>query len=93
MKIVRAEKLEDCFDGSMVFGYAFDSAWTRNSIHALKPLGTLEYFADFPKPFFRLRGPGGLEIKGVEGEDTCRVIFPRSNTQEAKKSFEAHFGR
>lgn len=37
----------------------------------LSALGELDYFADFPRPFFRIRAAGGLQLKGVEG--WCRL--------------------
>ncbi|MGB9030569.1 MAG: hypothetical protein WCC27_10660 [Acidobacteriaceae bacterium] len=80
MKVIAVEKLEDCFDGSIVCCYRFDEAWSRSSIEQLAGLGTLEYFADFPRPFFRVRGAGSLEIKGVEGARHCRVLL-RSDEQ------------
>lgn len=82
MKVVEVEKLEDCFDGSRVCCYHFDEPWSRSSIQQLASLGTLEYFGDFPRPFFRLRGAGGMQIKGVEGTCHCRVLL-RSDDDES----------
>ncbi|MFZ3210332.1 MAG: hypothetical protein WA188_02355 [Terriglobales bacterium] len=76
MRITSIERLEDCFDGSSVYSYQFDQPWTRESIRQLSPLGELDYFADFPRPFFRIRGAGGLQVKGVEGLAHCRVVLP-----------------
>ena len=91
MKIVHAKKLEDCFDGSGVYGYAFDAPWTREFIARLEELGKLEYFAGFPKPLFRLIGSEGFQIKGVEGETTCRAIFPRRDRDAIRERFERLF--
>jgi hypothetical protein len=74
MRIVAIEKLADCFDGSSVYLYHFDQPWTQPAIMRLAALGTLDYFADFPRPFYRLRGAGGLQAKGVKGERHCRVV-------------------
>lgn len=84
MKVIEVEKLDDCFDGSRVSCYHFDEPWSRSSVQQLAALGTLEYFADFPRPFFRLRGPGGLQVKGVEGARHCRVLL-HSDRQESFK--------
>ncbi|MBN1346123.1 MAG: hypothetical protein JXQ73_25775 [Phycisphaerae bacterium] len=91
MRILEIKKVEDCFDGSSVYSYRFDVAWTRESIRRLDSLGELEYFPDFPRPFFRLLGSGGLQVKGVEGETSCRVIFPRKDMTEIKQAFEESF--
>lgn len=76
MRMTGSEKLEDCFDGSMVFRWRFDKPWDRESIAALARLGSLDYFPDFPRPYFRLRTREGLQISGVEGDSACRVVFP-----------------
>jgi len=91
MKIVSIKKVEDCFDGSTIFGYEFDQAWSHEAIMQLETLGTVEYFAQFPKPFFRAIGREGLIVKGVEGEPTCRAIYPRRNKEATKAEFERIF--
>ncbi len=91
MKIKEINKIEDCFDGSSVFGYIFDEEWTKAQIHRLHSLGILEYFSDFPRPFFRVRSEGGAQIKGVEGEKNCRAIFPKRRKEDIKSAFEKMF--
>jgi hypothetical protein len=83
--------IEDCFDGSSVYGYHFDKAWDRDSIMELRELGELEYFSTFPKPFFRLIGQNGLQVKGVQGFENCRVIYPKKEKEVVKQHFEIHF--
>ena len=78
MRIVEEQKIQDCFDGSLEFLFVFDSAIDENFIKNFSNLGLLEYFSDFPKPFFRVRTDAGMQIKGVLGETTFRVIFPRA---------------
>ncbi len=87
MRIVQVKKVEDCFDGSSVYRYWFDTPWTRDAIMGLKALGDLEYFADFPRPFFRVCGHRGLHVKGVEGEDNCQAIFPKQGKEEIQNEF------
>lgn len=72
---MRLSKLEDCFDGNSVYCYHFDQPWTRPAILQLATLGSLDYFPDFPRPFYRLSGSGGLQLKGVEGMQHCRVVI------------------
>jgi hypothetical protein len=91
VKITTAQKVEDCFDGSAVFVYRFDLPWTSGRVQALRALGELEYFPDFPRPFFRVRTPTGLQVKGVCGESSCRVIFPREGREAVRSAFERHF--
>jgi hypothetical protein len=88
MKIVEQHKIEDCIDGSQIFQYHFDKSWTRTSIHALHALGKLDYFPNFPRPFFRLCGERGLQVKGVEGENNCQIFFPRAGKEILQKEIE-----
>lgn len=91
MRIKEIKKIEDCFDGSTVYGYTFDEQWTRESIFRLECIGKVEYFSEFPRPFFRVRGENGLQIKGVEGETNCRAIFPKTRKEVLMKAFEENF--
>ncbi|HGE70810.1 TPA: hypothetical protein ENX78_08255 [Candidatus Poribacteria bacterium] len=91
MKIIQVKKLEDCFDGSTIYEYEFDGFWTYEEIRRLTTLGDLNYYKDFPRPFFRLNGQGGMQIKGVEGENSCTVFFPKNRKEEMERILERHF--
>ena len=88
MRVVSVRKVEDCFDGSSVFTYHFAGALTVEEIRGLETVGRLELFEDFPRPFFRLLTPEGLQVKGVAGETSCRVIFPRQDMERLRRRFE-----
>jgi len=88
MRLRARERLEDCFDGSRTYRYRFDRPWDRAAIEALRPLGRLDYFPDFPRPFFRLF-TRGLVVKGVEGQRSCRVIL----TGERQEIVERELGQ
>lgn len=91
VRIVNVKKLEDCFDGSTIYSYEFDDVWTYKQIQSLEILGELSYYKDFPKPFFRVNVSGGMQIKGVEGENSCTVFFPKKGKEEMKEKLEMHF--
>ena len=91
MRIIKAEKIEDCFDGSRIFLYSFEDCWNEVEINKLQKLGKLEYFRDFPRPFFRLITKDGMQVKGVEGDVSCRVIFPSDEQNVIKQAFEEFF--
>ncbi len=91
MKIVSRRKIEDCFDGSAVFSYEMSEPWSAENARLLASLGGFEYFADFPRPLFRLRTCDGLFVSGVDGSLTCRVILPRTNRNEVQKKLEEVF--
>ncbi len=92
MRIVAIKKVEDCFDGSTIYAYTFSHAWSRESILALDQLGQLDFYPDFPRPFFRVHLKGGCQAKGVEAEQTCVAIYPETDKETIKRTFEAHFG-
>lgn len=91
MRIVEVTKVEDCFDGSAVFRYCFDQPWSYQTIQALRVLGAVDYFPNFPRPFFRLRTGDGLQARGVEGERCCQVILPGKGRERAQAAFEENF--
>jgi len=90
MKIIDSKRIEDCFDGSRVMRYFFDAPWTHEAILRLASLGKLDYFDDFPRPLFRVTTPDGGEIKGVEGESDCQVVYPVANREGIQARIEAH---
>jgi hypothetical protein len=89
MRITSVEKLEDCFDGSSVYCYHFDQPSTRAEILQLASLGRLEYFVDFPRPFYRLIAAGGPQLKGVEGTAHCRVVVSREAEELFRQGLQA----
>lgn len=93
MNILTVSKLEDCIDGSTTYGYHFDGAWTREDVQHLRVMGTVEYYPEFPRPFFRVNGSGGLRIAGVMGDTFCEVTFPRFRKEAKQQEFERLFVR
>jgi hypothetical protein len=64
--------------------YTFEDIITEQFINKLGKLGTLEYFKDFPRPFYRIVCRSGIQIKGVEGEAYFKAIFP-ANSEKGKE--------
>ncbi len=83
-----SKKIEDCFDGSRIFEYQFESEIDSVFITKLGRLGKLEYFKDFPRPFFRIITAKGNQFKGVEGEKSFKAIFTRSDLESGKEDLE-----
>ncbi len=88
MQIVKRIKVEDCFDGSTVYVYHLSEPWTEQSAQRLATLGHFQYFADFPRPLFRLRTDTGLFVNGVAGACDCRVVLPRTNQIKVQRDLE-----
>jgi hypothetical protein len=51
--------------------------------------GNLQYYPDFPRPFFKIITADGVQVKGIIGDDNFEVVFPKTNKQEKKKNFES----
>jgi hypothetical protein len=84
-----SKKVEDCLDGSRVYEYRLvQGTIDRAFIESLAAMGSLEYFTHFPRPFFRVRSSDGLQLKGVQDEQTFQVILPGKQLQKRKKEFE-----
>ncbi len=75
MRVVEAKKIEDCLDGSMIKDFSMDEPVDRSFIRHLGVDGTLEYFPDFARPFYRVTKDGMYVLKGVEGNTTFQVVF------------------
>jgi len=88
MNIVNRVKVEDCFDGSAVYVYELSDPWTEQRARRLASLGHFQYFADFPRPLFRLRTHAGLFVNGVLGACDCRVVLPRTSREQAEYELE-----
>jgi hypothetical protein len=73
MKVLTMRPIEDCFDGSSIRELTLDVPVTRELVTVLGAGGTIQYFADFPRPLFRVRVEGRYDIKGIAGESTIRV--------------------
>ena len=77
MKVLGYRKLEDCLDGSMIFELSFSRPISGNCITELGGIGELDYFKNFPRPFYRLIIGDDLQLKGVEENITARLILFR----------------
>ena len=89
MKLIKIEKVEDCLDGSMVFKYSVNEKINETVMRQLAEGGKLQYYPDFPKPFFKIITADGMQVKGIIGDDNFEVLFPRRNKEERKKAFDA----
>lgn len=89
MQIIETTVMEDCLKGTLTLLYQFDVAWTKDDIIKLCSLGQLDYFDDFPRPFFRFKSPEDVQIKGVEGDFTCRIIYPAGERDKIHAEFQS----
>jgi hypothetical protein len=89
LRVVDIRKKEDCFDGGMIYEYLFDEGFPQPLMHRLAEGGNLQFFPQFAKPFFKLVTADGAQIKGIIGDRSIEVLFPRTRKMERKAEFEA----
>lgn len=87
MKVEKTRFLEDCFDGTIMREVTFDVDITEAFIYYLQPRGTLQYFPDFPKPFFIFEEPSSYTLKGACGNRNARIILGKTNQKECLANF------
>jgi hypothetical protein len=89
MKLLEVLKVEDCFDGGLRFEYRFDGEIAEPFMRGLATGARLDYFPDFPKPFFKIIRGDGVQIKGILGTADIEAFFPSMQKEEIKRNFDA----
>lgn len=87
MKLLEIVKLEDCFDGSIIFEYFFSESISENFMRDISSTGELLYYPDFSKPFYKILTNDDIQIKGIIGENSFQIIFPSTNKNVIQKNF------
>ncbi len=82
--VIGVRSLPDCIDGSVVREIAIDVPLNEDIVRQLADGEILDYYPDFPRPYFRIRRHGALVIQGVIGKSTFRVTFDHSACMEAE---------
>lgn len=85
MRVLSVKHIEDCFDGSFIKELLLDEPISRDLILYLGRVGKLQYFPDFPRPFFKIDATG-MTCKGIEGNNTIRVVVYEKNQLEELKA-------
>ncbi|MCG8699661.1 MAG: hypothetical protein MI922_16520 [Bacteroidales bacterium] len=75
MKILEIKHIEDCFDGTYIKELLFSSLITKDFILSISQNGKLTYFENFERPFFKIVYRSDFYIKGVEGNQTARILL------------------
>lgn len=88
MELTDIKKVEDCFDGSVIFEYYFDREIREEFMQRLAETGRLNYYPDFLRPFFKIITSDGLQIKGIVGDKSFQVLYPQTEKWEKKHFFE-----
>jgi hypothetical protein len=85
MEVVEIRHMEDCFDGSLIKEILLAENIFKEQIYALGEGGHIQYFPDFPRPFYKIRISGLYDLKGIEGNSTMRVHLKSPETFPLEK--------
>jgi hypothetical protein len=75
MKIIAIKNIENCIAGNDTKEVIFDAPVTRDFIHYLGKNSDLQYFPNFPRPFFKIEVQGKYLLKGIESERIIKIIL------------------
>jgi len=88
MELIDIKKVEDCFDGSVIFQYAFDKEIDKTLMEKMGKRGNIQYYPEFLRPFFKIVTADGLQVRGTIGNNKFEVIYPKTDKQGKKSNFE-----
>lgn len=90
MRLIEIKKLEDCFDGSVIFKYTFDKDVNEALMKRIGEKGKVQYFPEFPKPFFKIITPESIQVRGIVGDTDFEAVYPQTGKWEKKEAFETN---
>ncbi|HOW45735.1 MAG TPA: hypothetical protein PK919_11285 [Candidatus Aminicenantes bacterium] len=93
MDLVEIRELEDCFDGGSKLEYRFSAAIGDEFMRRMAAGSRLDFFPEFPRPFFKIFHGNGIQVKGVLGDSCVEVYFPRADMKKIRRQFEEEIGR
>lgn len=93
MELVEIRELEDCFDGGLKLEYRFSAPIGDEFMRRMAAGSRLDFFPEFPRPFFKIFHGDGIQIKGVLGDSCLEAYFPRADMERIRNRFEAGIGR
>lgn len=93
MKGFECKRAENCFSQSAVYQYRMerriDDAW----LAGFEQYGTVQCQRNLPRPFFKIRFPDGVELKGIIGDLGFRAAFPPDQPAVHQANFEQKLRR
>ena len=79
--IVDIALLETCLDKSVVKSIQLSGPMDESFMRAVARQGRLQFYADFPRPYFRIERPHHYVLQGVLGSDSLRVTYSPSASE------------
>ncbi len=92
-RVTDVKLVEDCFDGARVREFSVDAPLDETAMKRLAVGGSLAYYPDFPRPYFRIQRRGDYVFQGVIGKSTFRVTFDRSAPKEVEDILKTQLER
>lgn len=90
MRLIEIRKLEDCFDGSVIFKYSFDGEVSEALMKRMGEKGRVQYFPEFPRPFFKIITPQSIQVRGIVGDRDFEAVYPQTGKWQRKEAFEGN---
>jgi len=75
MRVVGSQVLENCLDRSVVKELQLSEPVGEAVMRRMARHGKLQFFPDFPRPYFRIDRSRAYVVQGVFGNTSVRVTF------------------
>lgn len=75
VRVVGSQVLENCLDRSVVKEIHLSAPVDETVMRRMARCGKLQYFPDFPRPYFRIDHSRTCVVQGVFGNTSVRVTF------------------
>lgn len=73
MKVLAIKELDDCLDDTKTFEVELDETIDEALMRRLADGGKLDYFPNFPRPYFRITKKEAWIVQGVLGNRSMRA--------------------
>lgn len=88
-RVVEIRLLENCLDSSAVKEFCLDSPLDETVMRQIARRGKLQYFPDFPRPYFRVDRSRTYVLQGVLGNRSFRVTFSPMAAEDAEEELRS----
>lgn len=83
-RVIEIRELEDCFDGSFMKEVEIDEPLSEKIMHRMAQDANLDYYQNFPRPYFRIEKNGVFVVQGIIGNRIFRATLSRLDTSNAQ---------
>jgi len=87
--VVNSQVLENCLDHSVVKELQLSEPVGETVMRRMARHGRLQFFPDFPRPYFRLDRSRTYVVQGVFGDPSVRVTFSPLAEADAEDQLRA----